>query len=34
MLENVETYVNDIVEWFKKLFTIISEFLSDIGVEV
>lgn len=34
MLENVETYINDIVEWFKKLFTIISEFLSDIGVEV
>ncbi len=34
MLENVETYVNGIVEWFKKLFTIISEFLADIGVEV
>lgn len=34
MLENIETYVNGIVDWFKRLFTIISEFLSDIGVEV
>ncbi len=33
MLENIETYANGIVEWFKKLFTIIYEFLGDIGVE-
>ncbi len=33
MFENIETYLNGIVDWFKKLFTIISEFLSDIGVD-
>lgn len=33
MLENMETYVNGIIDWFKRLFTIISEFLGDIGVE-
>lgn len=33
MLENFETYVNGIIDWFKELFTIISEFLSDIGVD-
>lgn len=34
MLENIEAYVTGIVDWFKKLFTIIYEFLGDIGVEV
>lgn len=34
MFENIESYVNGIVDWFKRLFTIISEFLGDIGVEV
>jgi len=34
MLESVETYVNGVVDWFKKLFTIIFEFLGNIGVEV
>lgn len=34
MLENVETYLNGVVDWFKRLFTIIAEFLTDIGVEV
>lgn len=34
MLENIESYVSGIVDWFKRLFTIISEFLGDIGVEV
>ncbi len=33
MLENVETYLNGIVDWFKRLFTIIYEFLGDIGVD-
>lgn len=33
MLENIETYLKDVVDWFKRLFTIISEFLSDIGVD-
>lgn len=34
MLENVEAYLYGVVDWFKKLFTIIAEFLGDIGVEV
>ena len=34
MLENVETYLIGVVDWFKRLFTIIAEFLADIGVEV
>ncbi len=34
MLENVEAYLSDIVDWFKRLFTIITEFLGDIGVEM
>ena len=34
MLENVENYTNGILDWFKRLFTIIFDFLADIGVEV
>ncbi len=33
MLENMETYAKGIFDWFKRLFTIIFEFLDDIGVE-
>ncbi len=33
MFENLETYISGILEWFKKLYTIIFEFLGDIGVE-
>ncbi len=34
MFENVETYLKGIADWFKKLFTIIAEFLGDIGVDM
>ncbi len=34
MLDNIETYLKGIVDWFERLFTIIFEFLGDIGVDV
>ncbi len=33
MFENLEAYLADILDWFKQLYTIIFEFLGDIGVE-
>lgn len=33
MFENVKTYLEDVTNWLKRLFTIIYEFLGDIGVE-
>ena len=32
MTENIKAYAEGIVDWFKKLFTIIYDFLGDIGV--
>lgn len=34
MFEKFEEYTNDVMDWFKKLFQIIAEFLADIGVEM
>ncbi len=33
MFENLEAYLAGILDWLKRLYTIIFEFLSDIGVE-
>ena len=33
MFENIEAYFKGAVEWLKKLYTIIFDFLGDIGVE-
>ena len=33
MFDNIQTQANGVLEWFKKLFTIIYEFLGKIGVE-
>ncbi len=32
MFGNIETLIADITSWFTRLFTIIQEFLTDIGV--
>ena len=34
MLEEMKTYLNGIVDWLKRLFQIVYDFLGDIGVEV
>lgn len=34
MFDQIQTYLADITDWFSRLFAIIEEFLTKIGVEV
>lgn len=34
MMKNIEAYFKGVVDWMERLFTIIFDFLGDIGVEV